>query len=325
MANNLIDDYLAEFGYDLSLDGIPPAPNGATKALKVQVNKFEGTENGAAGINFYPTGQSFSNNFALRFHMYHREGSSEAVGTEYAIFGINHSSLKTNRFSASGGGTQPADTDGLFFGVNADGSGTSPGDYVLYRGNGTTNAPALVQSAAAASFRDIYKDPPYSPNDSSTTGDEAGMPVNASSTTTPTWADVEVRNVGNTVTLLINNSQVMQFANNTAFTNGNVMLGYCDPFNSVGGVEGATYFSNVRVVDLGRPNITSVQLVNTNAVMNFTWSLDDPASAFNVQRAPAVSGSYSNVSNAAITRLSPGVYQATAAQSGSAAYYRIRR
>jgi hypothetical protein len=81
----------------------------------------------------------------------------------------------------------------------------------------------------------------------------------------------------------------------------------------------------VRIVDLGRPNITSVQLVNTNAVMNFTWSLDDPASAFNVQRASAVSGSYSNVSNAAITRLSPGVYQATAAQSGSAAYYRIRR
>lgn len=324
MANNLIDDYEADFGYDLTADGIPTAPNGSNNALKVTVNKFEGSANGAAGLNVYPIGQSFSGSYAVRFNMFHREGGNESLATEYALFGINHSGLKTNRFSSSAGGTQPTDADGLFFGVNADGSGSSPGDFVLFRGDGATNAPFQLSSLGAAAFRNIFKNPPYTPNDPSTPGQEVGVPSNGSLSSTPTWADVEIRQIGNRVNMLINNSPVIQITNTSAYTNGDIMLGYCDSYDSVGGTEAATYFSNVRVVALNM-QINQTQLSGTNVVMNFTWPLDEATSLFKVQRATAVTGPYADVSNGTITRVSPGVYTATAGQSGANAFYRIRR
>jgi hypothetical protein len=147
------------------------------------------------------------------------------------LFGINHSGEQTNWFRQSGVSSfnnPPRDCDGLWFGIIADASASAPGDFVLHTGSGT-NQPTLLLSSNHLSYTAVFKKPPYSPSDG------AGVPANASDSTTPAWADVEVRNIGSTITLLINNSQVMQYANTTAYTNGNIMLGYCDPYESVGG------------------------------------------------------------------------------------------
>ena len=80
---------------------------------------------------------------------------------------------------------------------------------------------------------------------------------------TPTWADVELAQVGNQVTLRINHSVILQYNNTAAATSGNVMLGYDDAYDSVGDSFGVLY-DNVRVVQLFPPAIVT-QPANTTA------------------------------------------------------------
>ena len=235
------------------------------------------------------------------------------------MFGINHSGTKTNWFRSSGTGMDPGSSvDGIFCQVEADGAAL--GDYVINTApvvlSGGIYSPTIVASRLASTLTAVYKAPPWG---------VAGAPANFQDTVTPSWAQVQLSQIGNVITLSINNSNILSYTNTTVYTNGNIMLGYDDAFDSNTGTGAAAVYDNVRVVDLGRPNITLIQTVNTNAVMNFTWTLDDPASAFKVQRATVVTGPYADVGTATIVKLSPGVYQATAGQSGSAAYYRIRR
>jgi hypothetical protein len=321
-ANNNLEDFNADFGYTLSTDGIPNSPAGNTEALKLSANKIEGSPEGAAGVNVYPVGQSFSNSYAVRFHLYFAEGAATTVSSEWALFGLNMSGDRTNRFSASAGTFPPTNgTDGFWFGVIADASASAPGDYTLHRGN-PTNSPNLVRSAAATGFTSIFKNPPFSPINNSAS--LAGVPANSFGTATPTWVDVEMRQIGNVVSLHINNSPILSYTNNsTSFTNGNIMLGYCDPYDSIG-VIGAAYYSNLRVVQL-LLNITDIQIVGPNVQVDFTWGLDEATTVFNLQKAPAVTGTYTNVTTATITKLSPGVYRASTPSTPGAAFFRIRR
>ena len=59
------------------------------------------------------------------------------------------------------------------------------------------------------------------------------------------------------VTLSIDKTQILSYTNTTVFTNGTVMLGYDDPFSSVGTLDAAVYFSNLRVVRIGSPTPAS--------------------------------------------------------------------
>jgi hypothetical protein len=313
MANNLIDDYLAAFGYDFTQDFVAPAPNGASTALRVNVNKDEATPNGAAGINLYPTGKSFSGNYALRFQM-NLVQNNGAGTTEFATFGINHSGNKTNWFIQSGDLTAntPTDQDGLWFAVVADASGSSPADYVLYAGNGLTNAPLLLRSASSLSFVNAYKKPPYSPDGG------AGSPACKTGAAESIWSDVEVRQLGNVVKMSINKIPVFNYTNTTAYTKGDIMLGYVDPYASIGAANGGVYYSNVRVVNLGNPTVVSSGKSGSNFNLSFTDASDDPASSFRIVGAAAVTGSYTNMS-ATITRTGVGAYSATLPYSSSEA------
>src|SRR5205807_2455654 len=100
--NTNLPDYTFQFGYDYSLDGIPPSPlTNTTIGLKATVNKLDANA-AAAALNFYPTNASFSNNFALRFNMLLVNGTVN--GTEHALFGVNHSGNKTNWWRSGGVG-----------------------------------------------------------------------------------------------------------------------------------------------------------------------------------------------------------------------------
>jgi len=96
----------------------------------------------------------------------------------------------------------------------------------------------------------VYKHPtPY---------DATGSGTPASILPTSVWSDVELKQFNGTVTLSVNKSAVLTYAVTNQFTNGDVMLGYDDPFaNSSVGSGAAVYYSNVRVVELA-PYITSI-------------------------------------------------------------------
>lgn len=335
-SGNGIDDFrineqvitLPTTPYDYSAEGIPAAPNGNdTLGLKVTVNKDEATALGGAGINLYPIGRSFSGDYALRFDMY--TILNTASTTEQVLFGINHSASQTNWFRSSNNGFTNSAYDGLWTVIVTDSSGLGTfngnapsGDYILVSAPQTNRAgiwgPTVLANRDADSFVDTFKNPPWG------VAGLPGVPSNPNVTATPGWAQVELSQIGNLVTLKINNTFIFSVANIGAFQSGNIMLGYSDSYDSIGGV-GAVIYDNVRVVGLTQPKltITSAARSGTTTVLNFTWTTDEPVSAFTVWKATNVTGTYTTAP-ATIVKLSPGVYQATlTGQTDSAAFYRI--
>lgn len=306
------------FGFDYySLLGVPAAPksDGDTFGLLLQVNKLDGIP-GAAAVNVYPRNQSFAGDYALRFDMYMIVGT--AATTEYSLFGINHSGTKTNWFRNSAGGVPAGWTfDGLFYGVETDAAAL--GDYVLYSSPTTAgnNPTALTPGRNASTLTQVFKAPPFR---------YAGAPSNPNFSLEPSWVDVEVSQVGQLVTLKMNNIVILSYTNTTPHTSGNVMLGFVDAYDSIGtDVAAAVVFDNIRVVDLTQPTvtITEVKIVGTNVEIDFTGPTSDAASAFVLQEAATVNGTYGDVS-ATITG-SNGNYKAVRAVGGSQQFYRIKR
>ncbi len=257
-------DYEIAWAYEYNTPWlIPAAPlsGGNIYGARLRVNKFGGGT--AAGLNVYPTGQSFSGNYALRFDMYLMMGGGSYT-TEYAIFGINHSGTKTNWFrnTTLAPGNVPAgwQFDGIWCDVEADGSAS--GDYVMYSGPAVTLASGGVAPTAlpagpgpgdwATSFLSTFQSPPWW-----TGGSGGGMPANLTDTTKPSWAQVELSQVNGVITLTINKTKIFDYTNTTAYTSGNIMLGYCDGYDSIGPADAGVIYANARVVALP-PTITSI-------------------------------------------------------------------
>ena len=256
-------DYSANFAYPVGNDFVGNAPNGASTALKVTCNKSAGA---AAGLNLFPTGLAFSNNFALRFDMNLVQDQNLSTATESALFGIDHAGNNVNWLSSSVAGTGSA--DGVWYTISSDAGGAAAGDFFEFSG-------ATLRSAlASAGFTNSYKHPGvYTSVFTVGSTGAIGVPANGPGLATE-WASVEIKQSNNVVTLSIDHMPIYVFTNTTAFTTGAVMLGYDDPFASVG-TSGAAYYSNARVVDLGSgiaiaPRITSVTVNGANVVISFT-------------------------------------------------------
>lgn len=315
-ANNEIDDYAINWGYDLATDLIPNAPNGASTALKLAVNKSEGSDSGAAGLNLYPLNVTLGKDFAVRFSMYLTTSSGGT--TEYALMGINHSGSSTNWLVQSGSGTLASTgSDGYWFAVCGDGSGSAPGDYVLFRGNGPASLPTQIASASAASLVNVFKSPPFA---------FEGALDNTIGTETPTWADVEIRREGDIVSLRINNTLIISATGASAYSGGTIMLGYMDPYASIG-ADGAVYYSNLRIIDLTpvAPSITGIANAGGVNQIDFTGDASASAASFKLQSASVVNGPYADDGSATITQTGTGTFRATISATGAAQFYRIKR
>jgi len=269
----------------------------------------------AAAVNLYPNSRTFSGNYALRFDMY-LVVPATAV-TEYALFGINHSGAKTNWFRNSASGVPAGTTfDGLFYGVETDAAAL--GDYALYTAPmSTNNNPTSLNSRNASTLGGVFKVPPFA---------YAGAPANLSSSPNPAWADVEISQVGSLVSLKINNTVIFTTTNATAFTSGNIMLGLCDAYDSIGSTDGCVIYDNVRVVQLAAttaPEITDIRLLGNNVEISFTADSSDAPSAFGLQEASTVNGTFADVT-AAITGTG-GTYKAVRAIGAASAFYRLKR
>ena len=339
-------DYTIDWAYDLVNDPngygiIPLPPSGLTNALRVTYNKVHGV---SGAVNLYPTNVTFSGDYAVRFSMYAAEGGKTgAVGasktTEGPMFGINHDGLETNWWAGSlpvvGG---PWTSDGVWCWMDSDAGGATFGDYVLLTGsaNAIPNAGWAKLSALFASTTTAFQNAFKNPNDFTTVGISSnaipGIPANASaavvSTATANWADVEIKQVKNLVTLSIDKTPIFTYTNNNSvFQSGTIMLGYEDPFDSLGDQDAAVYYSNVQVVRLGPPVITRTALSGSNVQISFiSVDGDDTPASFALQSSSVVLGPYTDVSPAATITQDPatGVFTAVTAQNGPIQFYRIR-
>jgi hypothetical protein len=303
-AVNGVDDKLVAFNYDYSADGIPSAPNssgGSTRGLKVTVNKD--ATGSAAAVNVYPATARFSNDFALRFDMYQRYGAAAGT-TEHALFGINHSTINTNRDGLAG-------SDGVWMASECDGSGSSSGrSYAIYTSTNSANPPPFTAVSARA-MDPFFTAPPFTAN-----GGPSGQ-----------WVDVEVRQTGNVIVWTINGVLIQTRTNVSAFTNGAFMLGHMDFFNSIGSPTNYTVFDNVRVINFTpvTTRITSVARSGGNIEIDFTAEPTNSPSAFTLESTTALPGGFGPDAGAVITGPVGNVFHATSTNSAGTRFFRIKK
>jgi hypothetical protein len=346
---------------------IPFPPNGATNALRLTVNKSSTQGSGAAAaVNLYLTNAVFSGNYAIRFSMNLVEGANPLYTSEGALFGMNHGMQFTNG-SVVGGGTYfatnwfagspiesyapPAtvaggwESDGIWNWVSVDNgfaflSGAAA--YMTFTGATNINnvnvhslpntgwGVPLINQGAKTTFANNFKTNVF------TTPNGPGLAANASPDLNyslpggaiSSWSDVELKQMNNVFSEYIDKVKICSYTNTTTFTNGYLMLGYEDPYDSVGNADAAVYYSNLRVVRLSPPLISQTVYNNPvgKYVFNFTSTDGDatPAS-FVVFGATALKGPYTAVAGATIAQMGNGAFQATVPISGAVHFYEIQQ
>ncbi|MGD0260498.1 MAG: hypothetical protein ABSD29_11820 [Verrucomicrobiota bacterium] len=353
-ADNTPADVTINFGYDFVNDPsgydsgdnyIPAAPSGATTALRLTCNKVHNTSDGIA-VNLYPTNFTFSGNYAVRFQMYVVQGSAltpaPAETGEGPLFGINHSGTLTNWWSdltTTGG---PWSMDGVFYWFTAWAGHYGSPIYDMCEFTGVTNCICPANTGAQfpeawtyASFVNSFKSNVFTSLNTSSNL-VGGVPANASPLVVQNysgnWADVQIVNSNNVVTMDINKTVVFSYVNtNSLFQQGTLMLGYEEPNGETAGAEAAVYFSNLQVVSLANPvlTITSISINGAGSVViTFTdSSTSDTTASFALQHAAVLTGlpgEFSDVSPVATFSGGSGSFQVTYPQNGNAQFYRVR-
>lgn len=212
-------DYTADFAFDHSTRGIPPAPNstgGTTIGLHLTVNNNDSTP-ATAAVSLFPTGRSFSGNYTLAFDMWmNYAGIGNGVGTtEMMNAGIN--AVDTQVIWPGNPG------NGIFMAVTGDGD-----DSIDYRCDvgSTLLAPSSgVYAAGTQSTARDNTDPYYQSLFPSPPFEIQGSPGKQ-------WVRVEIAQNAGTVTWKLNGTPIVNLTG-AAYTAGNVMLGYMDLFSSI--------------------------------------------------------------------------------------------
>ena len=313
-----VADFSADFNFAYTGFGIPEAPRGGGNGLFMTANK-DGVASGAA-VNVYPSGaQTFSGNYALRFDMFVSVPLPSGSATESVIAGINHSGTRTN-WTRSGGVPAGWVFDGLFASMVVEG-GTAP-VYGLHSAPTTAgNIPTVLASQTAAGMAAAFKANPFG---------VAGTVGNSNNPSgffaTPVWVDVEIAQIGNVVSLRLNNTRVYSYTNTGSFTSGKIMLGYMDSFDSIGSSQSYVVIDNVRVIGLTAPVITQLNITGGNVLVDFAANTGDVISQFVLQTATAASGPFADEASG-ITSLGSGNFRSTTTYNAATTpkFYRIRR
>ena len=244
---------------------LPISIGGTTKGLYLTANKADANA-AAAAVNLYPVGQTWSNNFALKFDLWMNWGT--AATTEHALFGFNCSGNVTNRVAQN-------TSDGIWFAMDGDGGGPGGGvrDFSVYHGGGAGNPPVLMTSGfgptaplganfdnADAGFVSLFPFSIFSNNFASPSGAAAMR-----------WVSVEVRQENNLITWLLNNIAVAQYTNTFGYTNGAILLGYNDTFTSIGDSNNFATMDNISVgpINYAPVQISSPRITGNNFTFNF--------------------------------------------------------
>lgn len=324
-------NYKVQFGYDLSgepesgLNGIGAPPSGASNALFITLDKNQPYAEG--GVNAYLTNQVLRGNYAVRFSMNVIQGSS-VYNVEGPIFGINHTGSVSNWFANNlidtNNPQQAWASDGVWFWVDASPGGQAS-DYLAFTGAGPLPNAGWTEFATAASstFANVFKNPTvytaHNPNSPSASGVPANLSTYLASSILQDsdWADVEIKQVQNVVTMSINHTPIFTYSNTNVYTNGYLMLGWECPetgtqhdYNYT--PESGAYYSDIKVVELspeivkqpanvgvplgssatftavadyGAPPYTNVWYFGTNAVFTNTSAASPDSAAYTIPSA----------------------------------------
>jgi len=228
-------DYTADFAFDYSTRGIPPAPHssGTTRGLKFTVNKNDAVA-ATSAVSVYPTGRTFSGNYALRCDVWinYNGGAGGGTGsTEFFLAGVNASGTRVN-WSGN------AASDGFTFAV--DGEGGASNDYRAYAGatEYTTASGVYVaksQDHTDALYKLLFPNPPF---------ETLGVPGKQ-------WVELEIRQQDGVLEWRLDGVKLAAIASPSP-AYGNVMLGYMDPYTALASplTDSFVIFDNVRVVQL---------------------------------------------------------------------------
>lgn len=331
-------DYEANFGMSLASAAggitVPPPPGGNANALHLTCNK-DVSPGSAGAVNAYDTNVFLSGDYAVRFNLNIIEGETTADNTEGVIFGINHTGSCSNWVYGSGPSTtNNYSSDGVWYYVTAQPSGTTSGDYQEYTGLGGTNNNTgwvLLATQDQSSYVQVYKDNPGPFTCLDGFGNQTpGVPANGSPVLgydASTWCDVEIKQQSNIISMSINHTAIFVYTNTTVWTNGYLMLGYADPFGAnIGSPEAGAYFANLQVVSLAPPTVTinSIAISGGNVIIKFTTSsASDTVSSFTLTSSSTVSGSYSAIGSTIISLGSNQFQASTPYVGGGQQFYRI--
>jgi hypothetical protein len=350
-------DYDVEFGYDITAGGvngnIPLPPSGATTALRITCNKQSVGQTYPAGVNVYYTNQAFGGNYAVRFNMDLVEGDSLNT-VEGVMFGVNHNGLETNWWFGSGLTVDhgPWASDGVWYWIQTPPGGSSGSGFTEYQEyTGATPLPntgwVQLGTTNAGSYQNVFKHSIFTAP-GAIGGIGGGTPANNSPVSgnpmDTNWSDVEIKQVNNLVTLSIDKSVIFTYLNtnvaNSHSTNGYLMLGYECPLGGVLGSyidtpDAAAYFSNLRVVTLGAPTITSITDALTggsnHVIIQFSSTDgDDTAGSFTLQSTASLKApiTWANAGSVTITQILTNsgaeLFQATTSLTNAAQFYRIK-
>jgi len=139
------------------------------------------------------------------------------------------------------------------------------------------------------------------------------------------WISVEVRQEANLITWLMNGTLIAQFTNPTAYTNGTVLLGYSDNFDSLGNTNNYAVFDDVQVVPivLAPVQIQSPQLAGTNFSFRFATDLFE---SYTVQwTTNLLSGNWTNLASYSGAGNTTNIVMPLPASRTSPQFFRVSR
>jgi len=176
----------------------------------------------------------------------------------------------------------------------------------------------------------VLNNPPY--------GEPGGLAGSfACSTNSPskTWVDCELSQVGGVVTFRINGWPALTYTNTSEFTNGYVMIGYNDQFDSTSTLaNNFALIDNLRIVDLttvAKPVITAITVggsaPGSAVTIDFTADASDVPGNFTLEKATTVNGVYGADGGAVISGnpSAPNFRATTTTTSSNEGYYRIKK
>jgi PEP-CTERM motif len=222
-------DVLADFFYDYSAIGVPPAPGGTgTRGLKLTANNTTGV---FGGLTVSPTGQSFSGDYTLLFDMWQNYAGPVGPGgngtTQFTQYGIGTAGTSTQWIGS-------ASKDSVSFGTTLDGGSAS--DYRAYSsvantsypsGNAVYLAPAGAINNSAAYYMTAF--PPVS----APAAQVASFPGQTGSTdageTAFAWRKVRIDVSGGFATWWIDGTPLARVDLSTVtLGGGNILFGHSD-------------------------------------------------------------------------------------------------
>jgi hypothetical protein len=241
--NNGAGTNAANFFFDYSTVGIPPAPNsaGTTRGLKLGANLNSATAPGSGnipGITVSPTGQSFTGNYRLRFDWWENYIGPLDVGatgsTMLGMFGIQTSGTTANF---------PGVADSVFFAATGDGQSSSDyriyspertGSYDIFPASGNPlDAHAVYAAGSRNQSAALYMT--TFPAGATAPGSQASEPTQTAATPAGAagfrWHDVQIKKVGNLVSWTVDGvllGTVDETLFGTPVGGTNILFGHAD-------------------------------------------------------------------------------------------------